>query len=126
MDIPDKPSYTHGSTGTKPTTALDYANGDPLDADNLDYYLYTEFTKIKALIDVLNTLDSDGDGRVDAADHATEADNASQLNGNTYDDDGDGRVNAADHATEAASFEARTNYPTNPDNGRVVFRTDKT
>jgi hypothetical protein len=89
-----------------------------------------------------NDIDSDGDGRIDAADDATtvknndidtdgdgvvnEADSANAYKGNDIDSDGDGKVNAADSADNALSFEARTDYPSNPIDGQVVFRTDKT
>lgn len=70
-NIPSKPSYTHGSTGTAPATSQDYASGDPVDADNFDYYVYTPLEKIKGIIDILNELDSDDDGIVDGADGAS-------------------------------------------------------
>jgi hypothetical protein len=74
MAIPTKPSYSHGSTGTAPASARDYENGDPMDADEFDYYINTSIETIKDLIDALNTLDSDGDGTVDEADYALDSD----------------------------------------------------
>jgi hypothetical protein len=97
MAIPSKPSYSHGSTGTEPSSAIDYKNGDPLDEAELDYYVNTEFSKIKAIIDALHDLDSDDDGVVDRADYADDAD-ASTYKGNDIDSDGDGSVNLADNA----------------------------
>jgi len=116
MAIPTKPNYTHGSTGTEPAQAIDYANGDPLEADELDYYLNTEFEKIKDIIDTLkdfdtgaqiageaadaqnvtgtykgNDIDSNGDGIVDDADNV-----AGTYKGNDIDTDGNGVVDAAD------------------------------
>jgi len=89
-----------------------------------------------------NDIDSDGDGVVDEADNANaykgndidsngdgvvdEADNANAYKGNDIDSNGDGQIDSADTADQALSFEARTNYPTSPSDGRVVFRTDKT
>lgn len=118
MAIPTKPTYTHGSTGTEPTQAINYANGDPVDADEFDYFLNTPFEKIKDIIDTLNDIDSgaltvgsatdaanvtgtykgndidsNGDGIVDAANNST------LVKGNDIDSDGDGRVNAADTST---------------------------
>ncbi len=105
MTIPNKPSYTHGSTGTEPSSSIDYANGDSLDADNLDYYLHTEFTKISEIIDALNTLDSDDDGKVDAADFADSTTTASKVKGNDIDSDGDGKVDSADYADDAGQLD---------------------
>jgi len=101
MPNPDKPSYSHGSTGSEPSSSLDYENGDPLDANNLDYYINTLFVKVKSIIDTLNTIDSDGDGKVDAADTADSATTASQVKGNDIDSNGDGKVNSADSADVA-------------------------
>jgi len=73
-NIPNKPSYSHGSTGTAPASALDYANGDPLDADNLDYYVNTPLAKIKGLIDALETVDNDVSTKLDSSAYTPEAD----------------------------------------------------
>lgn len=79
-NIPSKPSYTHGSTGSAPSIALDYASGDPVDEEHMDYYVNTPLETIKALIDVHNALDSDGDNVVDAADGASSySDGGSQV-----------------------------------------------
>jgi len=101
MTNPDKPDYTHGSNGTEPSDSIDYTNGDPLDSENLDYFINTPFEKIKAIIDRLVAIDSDGDGKVDAADTADSATTASQVKGNDIDSDGDGKVDAADNADYA-------------------------
>lgn len=101
MPNPTKPTYTHGSTGTEPSIAIDYANGDDLDADIFDYFVNTEFEKIKAIIDTLDAIDNDGDGVVDAADTAASADDALLYKGNDIDTDGDGKVNSADYADTA-------------------------
>lgn len=91
MTTPDKPEYTHGSTGTKPSSPIDYANGDPVEAENFDYFLYTPINRIKAIIDFLDSMDTDGDAQVDAADYA---DNSGLLNNNTTAD-----VRAHSHST---------------------------
>lgn len=67
-NIPSKPSYSHGSTGTAPASPIDYSNGDPVEEQHMDYYVHTPLDKIKALIDALGTIDSDDDGIVDRAD----------------------------------------------------------
>ena len=95
MPIPNKPNYTHGSTGTEPATSIDYDNGDPVDESEFDYFIYTEFNKIGELIDFLDEVDSDGDGVVD------EADTANAYKGNDIDSNGDGKVDEADRADEA-------------------------
>lgn len=119
MPVPDKPGYSHGSTGTQPDAPIDYQNGDPVDESEFDYFVYTPFNKIKQLIDFLEELDADGDGVVDEADTANlykdndidsnadgkvdaadQADNATNVKGNDIDSDADGKVNAADQADE--------------------------
>ncbi len=135
MSIPNKPDYDHGSTGTEPANPQDYENGDPLDANNLDYYIYTPFQKIKELIDALHTLDSDNDGRVDAADTAQNvkgndidtdgdgavdaADTAQNVKGNDIDSDGDGTVDAADYANDADASSYKGNDIDNDGDGIV-------
>lgn len=121
MPIPDPPDYDHGSTGTQPPQPRDYINGDPLEANELDYYLNIEFTKIDQIIQALNDIedgtitvssatdannvtatykgndiDTDGDGVVDDALNTT-----GTYKGNDIDSDGDGRVDNADHALNA-------------------------
>lgn len=78
MATPSKPSYDHGSTGTEPPSPRDYTNGDTLDADELDYYIYESFSTIKSLIDAVDDLDS-----VSSADYAADAD---KLDGNDWGD----------------------------------------
>jgi hypothetical protein len=103
-NIPDKPSYSHGSTGTEPGSSIDYANGDAVDQAEFDYFIYTPFNKIKAIIDFLDALDADGDGKVDAAEQADDATNVtSTYKSNDIDSDGDGQVDAADDATNVTS-----------------------
>jgi len=144
MAIPSKPSYSHGSTGTEPASPRDYENGDPLDADEFDYYLHTEFTKINELIDALTTLDSNDDGTVDAADYA---DNSGQLEGNTYSDVQDWVENNATFSFDQLDgsngdprqyllsdgstvtwqdirFPVRSQDPPSPKNGEVWIRDD--
>ena len=79
MAIPNKPGYTHGSSGTVPPTAIDWESGDPVDEAYFDYFIDTQFDYIKALIDALNAIDSNDDGKVDAADFADDATNATST-----------------------------------------------
>lgn len=99
MPTPNKPQYTHGSSGTAPPSPIDYVNGDAVDPDHFDYYIHTNFWYIKNLIDAIRAIDSDDDGQVDAADVADEAGNAkNSYKGNDIDSDGDGVVDKTDEA----------------------------
>ena len=123
MPIPTPPSYDHGSTGTEPSQARDYQDGDPLDPDELDYYLNTEFTKLDEIIQALTEL-KDGTIQVASAasaDTATDADNVTgTYKGNDIDSDGDGDVDMSD---QTKSVEVRTDDPSTID-GRVWIRSD--
>jgi hypothetical protein len=68
-----------------------------------------------------NDIDTDGDGIVDRADSAAEADTSGLVKGNDIDTDGDGIVDTSD---ETRAFESRSNFPSNADAGRVVYRPD--
>jgi hypothetical protein len=123
-DIPDKPTYSHGSTGTEPSSSIDYANQDAVEADNFDYLIYTPFTKIKGIIDFLNAIDSDADGQVDAADEAdalSSVNNADIMLKSTYDTDDNDVIEIADQAKRA---EVRTNDPSSPADGQMWIRSD--
>lgn len=98
VDTPDKPNYTHGAQGSEPDSPIDYSNGDAVDSDEFDYFVYQEFDKIRAIIDVLNAIDSDEDNVVDAAD------TAAAVKGNDIDSDGDGQVDSADEADNANNY----------------------
>lgn len=75
--------YTHGDTGTKPTSALDFeTNGRP-DSQNFDWWWYTTIENINAHADEFDRLDSDGDGTVDEADYSLDSD---KLDGNHWSD----------------------------------------
>jgi hypothetical protein len=124
-DIPNKPTYSHGSTGTAPSSPLDYTNGDPYESDFADYFINTPFEKIKGVIDFLEALDSDGDGVVDAADTAASADTASKYKNNDIDTDGDGKVNAADVADSADTASAFKGNDIDSDGDGVVDAADR-
>jgi hypothetical protein len=144
MAIPSKPAYSHGSTGTEPGTARDFENGDPLDADEFDYFVHTEYTKINEIIDALHVLDSDDDGEVDNADYAA---NSDKLDGYHYSDIQDWVQNnatiSADQLDGSAGdprqylitdgssvswqnirFPVRTSDPSSPKNGEAWIRSD--
>lgn len=69
-------TYTHGDTGTKPGSALNFESNERPNADNFDWYWYAVIQAIKGHADEFDRLDSDDDGVVD------KADNADQLDGN--------------------------------------------
>jgi hypothetical protein len=108
-------SYTHGDVGTAPDQPLDFQKGGRPDAQKFDWWWSSVIGAINDHASEFSRLDSDDDGRVDAADHALNADqatnadnagyatdaNATEFKNNDLDTDGDGRVDAADHALEA-------------------------
>jgi len=108
MPIPNEPTYDHGSTGTKPVDPIDYQNGDSLDAENLDYYLNTQFTTLDQIIRALREI-RDGVITVTDAQTAVDADNVTgTYKGNDIDSDGDGKVDAADTAADATTVAGNT------------------
>jgi len=97
MTIPTPPTYTHGSQGAAPGSALDYLNGDAVDPEHVDYYWYTLFHYINELIDALQAIDSNNDGKVDAADSADVASNiTATYKGNDLDTNNNGHPDEAD------------------------------
>lgn len=72
MATPTKPAYSHGSTGTQPGNPRDYENGDTLDADEFDYYIFETFSTIDSIIDELDTIKGGDDGKADDP-HGNEA-----------------------------------------------------
>lgn len=133
----DSFSYTHGDNGSQPGSARDFQIGKRPNAEDFDWWWSTVTSYINGHADEFDRFDSDDDGIVDEADHAATADNATSADSADYADDGDASTykgndidtdgnGNADLADETKSFEARTNYPSNPEAGRVVFRTDKT
>jgi len=118
--------HEHGAQGDKPAQDLDFQDGDYPDPETFDWFWSEVPAAINSHADALDAIDSDQDGKVDAAESADTAANATAYKTNDIDSDGDGIVDEADLAAETRSFEARTNYPANPEAGRVVFRTDKT
>lgn len=119
MPIPDPPTYDHGSTGTQPPQPRDYDTGDPLDADELDYYLHTEFSTLDEIITALTELEN-GTIQVSSAAVADIAATANSVDGA----DVNGTVSEAATASEARSFEVRNNDPSSPSDGQVWIRSD--
>lgn len=140
-------SYTHGDTGSEPDTALDFQKNDRPNAQNFDWLWYTVTEAISGHAEEFDRLDSDDDGVVDAADgaatwsnngnlkatHPTDIDFTGNINVSS---DGDGtatvnvpevtHVESANTAEHATGFKTATSYPSNPEAGEVIFRTDKT
>lgn len=120
----DKFDYTHGAQGSKPTSALDFQTGDAIPPENFDWYWYTVIQAINDHASLLEAIDSDENGTVDAAEAAAAATNATNVTGtykgNDIDSDGDGVVDESD---QTQSLEVRTNDPSAVE-GRVWIRSD--
>lgn len=116
----DKFDYTHGAQGSKPPTALDFQTGDAIPPENFDWFWYNVIQAINGHASLLEEIDSDEDGVVDAANAATVADSANSVAGG----DVTGEVAAAAVADEAKRMEVRTNDPNSPTNGRMWIRSD--
>jgi hypothetical protein len=96
-DIRDRfPNW--GESGESPPDGFFYDGGDQVNEKHLDYL----WDSVKGLEDdvqaSLNDIDSNSDGRVDAADTAT------LVKGNDIDSDGDGKVDSANTADTATSI----------------------
>lgn len=121
----DTVDHTHGDTGVKPADGLNFQDGDIPNPEEFDWFWNEVPSAINNHASILDAIDANADGVVDAADSAATAD---AVKGNDIDTDGDGKVNAADEADiskETQRIETRTDYPSNPSDGRIVFRTDK-
>lgn len=121
--------HTHGDTGEKPAQDLNFQTGGFPDPEVFDWF----WTEVPAAInDHANTieaidanedgvvdeaayaqdtdsfkgndLDTDGDGKVDAAETADSAKTADTVKGNDLDSDGDGKVDSAESADTAAGL----------------------
>ncbi len=117
---PDTYDYQHGDTGDRPADGLNFKISGRPSAQTFDWFFNTVTKKIDGII---NTLDNilDGTIAVPQAENAAAADTSELVKGNDIDSNGDGIVDTAD---EARSFESRTDFPSNADAGRVVYRTD--
>ena len=74
----DNISYSHGDNGSEPSSALDFQQNQRPDAQNFDWFWSTVINRINGINSEFNRLDSNDDGKVDAAD---QADNADTLDG---------------------------------------------
>jgi len=100
MANPDTIDYSHGDTGERPPDGEDFQSDETANPETHDWLFYTIPRKIDDIIDRLNILDSNGDGVVDEADFANDAD-ASTYKGNDIDANGDGVVDQAAQAITA-------------------------
>ena len=74
----DNIGYSHGDNGIEPSSALDFQQNQRPDAQKFDWFWSTVINRINGIISEFNRLDSNDDGKVDAAD---QADNADTLDG---------------------------------------------
>ena len=74
----DNIDYSHGDDGIEPPSDLDFQQNQRPDAQNFDWFWSTVINRINGIISEFNRLDSNDDGKVDAAD---QADNADTLDG---------------------------------------------
>jgi len=130
MANPDTIDYSHGDTGERPPDGEDFQSGETANPETHDWLFYTIPRKIDAIIDRLNILDSDGDGVVDEADFANDAD-ASTYKGNDIDTSGNGVVDQAAQATAADDADTLdgnegSHYLLDVEDGGVTVATDVT
>jgi hypothetical protein len=105
--------YTHGDTGKKPASALDFeSNGRP-DSQHFDWLWYTIVQNVNAHADEFDRLDSDDDGTVDEADYSLDSDKLdgnhwsdvkSWVNDNTADDPHGDSAHTEDYLKDATQF----------------------
>jgi hypothetical protein len=89
-----------GDSGEQPPDGFQYDGGDQVNEKHLDYLWSSVGSLEDEVRAALDDLDDDGDGVVDEADYANDAD-ASTYKGSDIDSDGDGVVNEADYAQDA-------------------------
>lgn len=88
---------TWGDSGEKPSSNFQYDGGDQVNEKHIDYLWDSVGTLEDETRAALSDIDGDGDGIVDEADYANDAD-ASTYKGNDIDPDGDGVVDQAGDA----------------------------
>jgi len=120
----DKVDHQHGDSGTKPSQDLNFQDGEYPDPEVFDWFWNQVPAAINSHADDLAVIDSDEDGKVDAAQQADSADTATKVKGNDIDFDGDGVVNEADVSDETRRVEVRNNDPSSPADGRMWIRSD--
>lgn len=89
-----------GSSGTKPEDGKAWEEGENYWASHVNYIWNNIRTALSDIENWVNTVDSDGDGVVDEADYANDAD-ASTYKGNDIDSNGDGEVDWATTARDS-------------------------
>jgi len=101
--------HTHGDNGDKPVDGLNFQNGDVPDPEVFDWFWTEVPSAINNHAQLLEQIDTNDDGVVDEAETAQDT---AAYKGNDIDKDGDGKVNAADtadNADEAATASGLTN-----------------
>ena len=89
----DNIDYSHGDSGTEPPSDHDFQNNQRPDAQNFDWFWSTVINRINGIISEFNRLDSNDDGKVDAADQADNADTVDGLHADALADAGHNHIN---------------------------------
>lgn len=117
----NKFTYTHGDVGSKPPSSRDFAKGERPDAQHFDWWWSTVISSINGHADEFDRLDSNNDGIVDEADHASTAGDADTVDGQNYGDI-QSWVNSVAYqpdGNDKFKFEVRNSDPSSPENGRA-------
>jgi len=89
----DNIDYSHGDSGTEPPSDHDFQHNQRPDAQNFDWFWSTVINRINGIISEFNRLDSNDDGKVDAADQADNADTVDGLHADALADTGHNHIN---------------------------------
>ena len=89
----DNINYSHGDSGTEPPSDHDFQHNQRPDAQNFDWFWSTVINRINGIISEFNRIDSDDDGKVDAADQADNADTVDGLHADALADTGHNHIN---------------------------------
>ena len=89
----DNIGYSHGDNGIEPSSALDFQRNQRPDAQKFDWFWSTVINRINGIISEFNRLDSNDDGKVDAADQADNADTVDGLHADALADTGHNHIN---------------------------------
>ena len=105
--------YSHGDNGSEPSSALDFQQNQRPDAQNFDWFWSTVINRINGINSEFNRLDSDDDGKVDAADQADNADTVDGEHAGAFADASHGHnhneltnVGSSDHHSRYTDSEA--------------------
>ena len=109
----DNIDYSHGDSGTEPPSDHDFQNNQRPDAQNFDWFWSTVINRINGIISEFNRLDSNDDGKVDAADQADNADTVDGEHAGAFADAGHDHnhdeltnVGSSDHHSRYTDSEA--------------------